>query len=129
MRLRLLVSFSSGSGSKGPNTRGSGSGSSALVTAELKNMFNTWKKPGDPVIRSPTEIQFLRRRRAKLRKTPKYWCGDRQNYVKKPKKFGAATHPTKWTTVGDMSFFHVCMFLCSQSSIFLAKYFFGLTSD
>ena len=27
---------------------------------------HTWKKPGDPVIRSQTEIQFLWRRRAKL---------------------------------------------------------------
>ena len=42
-----------------------------------KSFFNVFfiydthgKKPGDPVIRSPTEIQFLRWRRAKLRRIP-----------------------------------------------------------
>ena len=49
-----------------------------------------WKKLGDPVIQSPTEIQFLRH--AKLRKNAQ-------------KKFGAATHTTKLTTGGDMAFF------------------------
>ena len=36
---------------------------------------HTLEKHGDPVIRSPTEIQFLRRRRAKLRKNGQKSCG------------------------------------------------------
>ena len=52
----------------------------------------TWKKPGDPI----TERN---QRQAKLRKTTKNWGGDGQNCVK--------THTTKWTTGGDMGFFHV----------------------
>jgi len=50
----------------------------------------------------------LRRRQAKLRKNAQKLGQRRTKLCKNGQKFGAATHTTKWTTGGDMGFFHVC---------------------
>ena len=45
------------------------------------------------MIRLPTEIQFLRRRRAKLRKNAQNWGGDGQICVKTAKNLGRLRTP------------------------------------
>ena len=54
---------------------------------------HTWNKPGDPLIRSPTEIQFLRRRRANLSKNAQKIRAATVNCVKTPKNVGRRRTP------------------------------------
>ena len=71
-----------------------------LISQHLRQ--KTRRNLSNPVIRSPTEIQFLKRRRAKLRKNVQKFGRRRTTLSKNAQKFGAATHTTKWTTGGDM---------------------------
>jgi len=88
---------------------------------KMRHREHTWKKRGDPVIRSPTEIQFLRRVMGKAAlKRPKIGAAIDKTMQKRPKNLRRRCTPQDRPPAATWAFsVYVREIVRTESSAFL----------